>query len=108
LEKYHVPLAEALFQPDALPPAQVVFLRTDRAPEQHPPRRLLGVEALRRHDLVHRWRLGVALGHQALIFKAMARLIGAVPVVEVARSENLADLPALVDRVRALVEVPRG
>jgi hypothetical protein len=29
-------------------------------------------------------------------------------MVEVARSEDLADLPALVDRVRALVEVPRG
>jgi hypothetical protein len=35
-------------------------------------------------------------------------LIEAAPVMEVARSEDLADLPALVDRVRALVEVPRG
>ncbi|MFY8107034.1 MAG: serine kinase [Elstera sp.] len=108
LEKYHVPLAEALFQPNALPPAQIVLLRTERAPEQHPPRRLVGVEALRRYDLVHRWRLGVALGYQALIFKAMVRLIEAVPVVEVARSEDLADLPALVDRVRALGEMPGG
>ncbi|MFY8106727.1 MAG: serine kinase [Elstera sp.] len=106
LDKYHVPLKEALFQPNALPPAQVVFLRTERAPEQHPPRRLVGVEALRRHDLVHRWRLGSALGCQALIFKAMVRLIEAVPVVEVARSADLADLPALVDRVRALVALP--
>lgn len=108
LEKYHVPLAEALFQPNALPPAQIVLLRTERAPEQHPPRRLVGVEALRRYDLVHRSRLGIALGYQALIFKAMVRLIEAVPLVEVARSEDLADLPALVDRVRALAEMPRG
>lgn len=108
LEKYHVPLAEGRFQSDALPPAQIVLLRTERAPEQHPPRRLVGVEALRRYDLVHRWRLGVALGYQALIFKAMVRLIEAVPMVEVARSEDLADLPALVDRVRALGEMPRG
>lgn len=105
LEKYHVPLAEALFQPNALPPAHIVLLRTERAPEEHPPRRLVGVEALRRYDLVHRWRLGVALGYQALIFKAMARLIAAVPVVEVARGHDLADLPGLVDSVLALVAV---
>ena len=105
LEKYHVPLAEALFQANALPPAQIVLLRTERAPEEHPPRRLVGVEALRRHDLVHRWRLGMALGYQALIFKAMARLIAAVPVVEVARGDDLADLPGLVDSVLALVAV---
>lgn len=108
LEKYNVPLAEARFQPDALPPAQIVFLRTERAPERHPSRRLVGVEALRRYDLVHRWRLGLALGYQALIFKAMARLIEAVPVVEVARGEDLADLPALVDRVLAIGAMPRG
>lgn len=105
LEKYHVPLAEALFQPNALPPAHIVLLRTESAPEEHPPRRLVGVEALRRHDLVHRWRLGMALGYQALIFKAMARLIAAVPVVEVARGDDLADLPGLVDSVLALVAV---
>lgn len=105
LEKYHVPLAEALFQPNALPPAQILLLRTERAPEEHPPRRLVGLEALRRHDLVHRWRLGQALGYQALIFKAMARLIDSVPVMEVTRSDDLADLPALVDSVLALVAV---
>ena len=105
LEKYHVPLAEALFQPNALPPAHIVLLRTEHAPEEHPPRRLVGVEALRRHDLVHRWRLGMALGYQALIFKAMARLIDSVPVMEVTRSDDLADLPALVDSVLALVVV---
>lgn len=87
---------------------QVVFLRTERAPEQHPSRRLTGVEALRRSDLVYRWRLGLALGCQALMFKAMVRLIEAVPVVEVARSEDLADLPELIDRVRVLGEMPRG
>ncbi len=103
LEKYHVPLAAAQFQPEALPPAHIVLLRTERAPELPPPRHLIGLEALRRHDLVHRWRIGSALGYQALIFKAMARLIKAVPVMEVARSETLADLPALVDRVRALI-----
>jgi hypothetical protein len=105
LEKYHVPLAEALFQANALPPAQIVLLRTERAPERSPPRRLIGVDALRRHDLVHRWRLGMALGYQALIFKAMARLIDSVPVMEVTRSDDLADLSALVDSVLALVAV---
>lgn len=105
LEKYHVPLAEELFQPTALPPAHVILLEIERKPEEHPPRRLVGVQALRRHDLVHRWRLGKALGYQALIFQAMARLINAVPVMEVTRSDDLADLPALVDSVLALVAV---
>lgn len=107
LEKYHLPLVEAQFQPDALPPAQIVFLRTERAPERRLPRQLVGVEAFRRYDLVHRWRVGMALGCEALIFDGMARLIQTVPVVEVARGEDLADLPALVDSILALVETPR-
>ncbi|HEV7289696.1 hypothetical protein [Sphingomonas sp.] len=106
LEKYNLPLQEALFQPEALPPAPIVFLKTDRDAGRPPMRRLVGVEAMRRYDLVHRWQLGAALGYQALIFNAMARLADAVPMVEVARSEHLSDLPALVDRVRALGEVP--
>lgn len=108
LEKYHLPLAEVQFQTDALPPAQIVFLRTERAPDQRTSRRLVGVEAFRRFDLVHRWRLGMALGYEALIFNGMARLTEAAPVVEVARSEDLADLPELVDRIRSLVETPPG
>lgn len=105
LEKYHVPLTEAQFQSDALPPAQIVFLRTAPVPDQHPPRRLVGVEAMRRYDLVHRWQLGSNLGYQALIFQAMARLAAAVPMLEIARGEDLADLPSLVDRVLALCEL---
>ncbi|MES2495222.1 MAG: serine kinase [Pseudomonadota bacterium] len=108
LDKFNVPLLEARFQPNALPPAKIVFLRRERPPEKQPLRRLSGVEALRRYDLVHRWRLGLVLGYQASIFKAMARLIEAVPVLEVARSDNFDDLPALVDKVRALGEMSRG
>ena len=103
-EKWNVPLEETHFQPEALPPAQVVFLRTDPLPGRRRPRQLVGVEAVRRFDLVHRWRLGVELGCEALIFKGMARLAGAVPVVEVARSDDLADLPALVDSILALTK----
>jgi len=108
LEKYSVPLGEAKFQPDALPPAHIVFLRTEPLPERRRSRRLVGAEALRRYDLVYRWRLGMALGCDALIFKGMASLIGAVPVVDVARSEDLADLPALIDRILTLVETQNG
>ncbi len=108
VEKYIVPLEGEQFQPVALPPGQIVFLRTERTPDQHPPRRLVGVEALRRYDLVHRWRLGIALGFEPLIFKGMARLVAAVPVVELARSEQLSDLPALVDQVCALGQTPPG
>lgn len=42
------------------------------------------------------------MGCDAMIFNAMARLTNAVPFVEMARSGDLADLPALVDRVMAL------
>lgn len=107
LDKFNVPLAAGRFQPDARPPAQIVFLRTERTRAEQPLRRLVGVEALRRYDLVHRWRMGTALGYQPLIFKGMARLVQAVPVVEIARSEDLADLLKLVDRVRALGEMLR-
>lgn len=108
LEKYVVPLALERFQPGALPPGPIVFLRTERTQGQHPPRRLVGVEALRRYDLVHRYRLGVALGFEALIFKGMARLVDAVPVTEIARGECLADLPSLVDQVCAIGATPPG
>ena len=47
------------------------------------------------------------MGYKPLIFKAMARLVEAVPVVEIARGEDFTDLPALVDRVRTLGEMPR-
>lgn len=105
-EKYVVPLAHDKFQPGALPPAQIVFLRSERTRGQHPPHRLVGVEALRRYDLVHRFRLGIALGFEALIFKGMARLVNTVPVTEIARSEDLADLPILVDQVCAIAATP--
>lgn len=105
-EKYVVSLAHQEFQPDALPPGQIIFLRTERTPGQHPPRRLVGVEALRRYDLIHRWRLGLALGFEGLMFKGMARLVNAVPVIELARSEQLSDLPLLVNQVCALGHTP--
>lgn len=108
LGKFSIPLPEPEFQLEALPPALIAFLRVEHMPEQHHPRRLVGVEALRRFDLVHRWRLGLALGYHKLIFNTMARLIEAVPMVELARSNNLSDLPALVDRVRGLKEMQDG
>lgn len=108
LEKFSIPLTKPRFQLEALPPALIVLLRVEHMPEQHQPRRLVGVEALRRFDLVHRWRLGLALGYHTLIFNTMARLIEAVPMMELARSNNLSDLPALVDRVRGLKEMQDG
>lgn len=104
--KFNVPLLEAQFQPVALPPAQIVFLNRERLPKPNPSRRVVGVEALRRFDLVYRWRLGLALGHHALIFNTMARLVAAVPVVDVDRSDDFAALPALVERVLATAERP--
>lgn len=103
LEKFHIPLHGDQFQPDAIPVGQIVFLRTDRLTDAPRTRRMGGLETLRRHDLIHRWRLGVALGQQAALFKGLARLIETTPVFEVARGEDLADLAALVDSVLALV-----
>ncbi|MFY7960938.1 MAG: HPr kinase/phosphorylase [Elsteraceae bacterium] len=106
LEKYHVPLAEDRFQPAPLPVAQIVFLRTERLAEARRSRLLGGFEALRRYDLVHRWRLGLALGAHRLMFEGMARLVETASVAEVARSADLADLPSLVDEVLALMDAP--
>lgn len=102
-EKLNIPVADASFHSEPLPPAKVIFLRAQGKKVGNEPRILRGLEALRRFDLVHRWRLGLALGQQALMFKAMARLIETVPVAEVFRSDDLEDLPNLVDTVLALV-----
>jgi hypothetical protein len=106
LEKFNLALPETRFQPHALPPAQIVFLKTAADGALAEPRALVGVAAMRRLDLVHRWQLGAALGFQPLIFTAMARLANAVPMVEVSRNDDLSDLPVLVDRIRALADHP--
>ncbi len=103
LQKYHVPMTTAPFRTEALVPAGIIFLRPEPVAERRQPRLLGGVEALRRYDLVHRWRLGLALGQQAAMFTAMARLLEAVPAFELGRSEDFADLPSLVDGIRALM-----
>jgi hypothetical protein len=101
LEKYHIPLGETGFQRDPLSPVCTLFLRADHASGPPRLRRLGGLEALRRYDLVHRWKLGLGLGQQALMFRGMARLVEAAPVVEATRSDDLADLPRLVDSILA-------
>lgn len=106
LEKYHIPIAAPRFRPEVLPPAQIIFLRTATMLETPRPRILSGLEALRRYELVYRWRLGLAMGLQAPMFQAMARLIETTPAAELPRSEEFADLPALVDAVLALVDAP--
>ncbi len=106
--KFHIPVADASFHPEPLPPAQIIFLRAHREKAGEGPRVLGGLEALRRFDLVHRWQLGLALGQQALMFKAMARLIESVPAAEVIRGDDLEDLPSLVDTVLALVGTREG
>jgi len=108
LEKVHLPIPAPLFQAAPLPPTQIILLRTEPSPDQRETRFLRGLAALRRFDIIHRWRLGLAMGQQALILQGLARLVERAPVAEVARSDNFADLPELVDRVRALAEMPRG
>lgn len=106
LDKFEVPLEPAQFQSNPLPAAQVVLLRTERVRERRQVRLLGGLEALQRYDLVHRWKLGLALGQEARIFRGMARLMESAPVVEVARSEDFADLPGLVDQILAQLDAP--
>ncbi len=108
LEKYHVPLAEDRFQPAPLVPAQIILLHRQPRAQVGETRVLGGAEALRRYDIIHRWRLGIALGHQAFMFQGMARLIATTPVIELNRGTDLAALPSLVDTCLALVEGARG
>ncbi|MEN3746713.1 hypothetical protein TPR58_06015 [Sphingomonas sp. HF-S3] len=106
LEKYHVPVAQGGFQLEPLPPAHVLFLRSEPGSGPARIRAMSGLEALRRYDLVHRWRLGLGLGKQPAMFRSMARLVEAATVAEVTRSDDFAALPALVDTILASVGTP--
>lgn len=102
MEKYH--LAVPSFRPDPLPPRLIVLLRRAGHAGETGLRPIAPAHAMRRFDLVHRRRIGIALGHQPLIFTRMAALAKAVPIVELSRLDDLRGLDALAE---AVVEAAR-
>lgn len=103
LRKFLVPVGDS-FQAEPLPPAHLVLLQRARLPADAGLTRLTGVAAVTRYDAVHRWRLGIALGRQPLIFSALAALLRVAPMTELRRVDDAERLPELADQVLALVE----
>lgn len=99
LEKFRIPVAATA---EALTPGAAVLLsRTTRA-EQAGLRRLHGAEALN-HEMVHRPRLGIALGYQPRMLLGLAALARTAPVFQLDRTDTLEDLPELADAVTGLI-----
>lgn len=104
LRKFLLPVPQAAFQAEPLPPAHLVLLRRTTLARTAGARRLGGLEALLRRDMVHRWRLGEALGFGPMTFTALGHLARAVPVTEVTRTDDPEGLPALADAVLGVLE----
>lgn len=104
LRKFILPVAETAFHAAPLPPAHLVVLRRAHLPSAAGVARLTGMRVLTRRDMVHRWRLGEALGHGPATFTALGHLARAIPVTEITRIDDLDGLPALADSVLRLLE----
>lgn len=102
LDKFHVWVDDAGFHDAALPPGHIVLLRSETLPTPIRARPLKGLEAMRQRHIIHRWKLGQALGCGQAMFTTLSALLAAAPFTEVTRYADLADLPALADQVLGL------
>ncbi len=102
LHKYHLPVGPGRFRAEPLPPAHVVLLRRVALPRDAGPRPLGPLDGCVRYDMVHRWRLGLALGCRALLFAGMTRLLRAAGATDMARVDDLDGLPRLAGQVLRL------
>ncbi len=99
LGKFRIPIPHAVTGP--LPPGQIIMLHRTILPAEAGIQVLRGMAALR-YDLIHRRRLGIALGYQGAMLSALAELAKVAPIVQLSRLDDLAALPDLADRVLAL------
>lgn len=104
LQKFHIPVPAARFCAESVPIALLVTLGRLSLPGPVQTTRLQGLAAMQQRHVVHRWRLGEALGHGPLIFHGLAALARKVPVVQLTRYDDLAGLSALADVVAELVD----
>jgi hypothetical protein len=102
LGKFRVPVQPAVTGP--LPPGQIVMLHRTVLPTEAGIQSLRGMAALR-YDLIHRRRLGVALGYHGAMLLALAELLKVAPIAQFSRMDDLDALPDLADQV---LELTRG
>jgi len=99
LDKFRIPVEKSTLTP--LAPSAIVMLENAFHASEAGSRRLWGTSALR-YDLIHRYRLGLALGYHVPMLTALAALAQSTPIFQLKRIRNLDDLPQLADSVLAL------
>jgi len=105
LDKFRIPIQTFMSPPMA--PGAIIMLDQAHQASDAGGRRLWGTEALR-YDLIHRYRLGLALGYQIPMLSALAALAKLTPIIQLKRVKNLNALPDLVDSVLALARDEAG
>ncbi|ABC22081.1 Hpr(Ser) kinase/phosphatase [Rhodospirillum rubrum ATCC 11170] len=104
LDKFRIPVRSASDAP--LGPGTIIRLKRVTRAEQVGTRPLLGAEALC-YDLIHRFRLGIALGYQSTMLTALAPLVRSAPIIQLNRRDDLGALPDLADHVIRLARDER-
>ncbi len=100
LGKHHFPVATADFHAAALPPILVVGMGfSDHPSAQVQISPVSQGMAMRHYFLIHRWRLGLAMGHQPLFFASMAELVRHCRVVTLERPRDFALIDEAADRL---------
>ena len=100
--KFSLPVEENRFRSGPVRAAHIVLLQSRSSPAISATP-LAPLAAIERGQLFYRRRLAEALGGRALLFRARIALGRSVPITEVSRPDDLGALPALADRVLALV-----
>jgi hypothetical protein len=100
--KFSLPVEEGRFRSEPVRAAHIVLLQSRPSPAITATP-LSPLAAIERGQLFYRRRLAEALGGRALLFRARIALGRSVPITEVGRPDDLGALPALADRVLALV-----
>ena len=101
--KFSLPVAEGRFRSEPIRAAHIVLLRPSRLSPAISATPLAPIAAIESGQLFYRRRLAEALGGRALLFRARIALGRFVPITELSRPDDLGALPALADRVLALV-----
>lgn len=102
LEKFHIAVTPDGFRADPLPISLLVVLARHFTLEPFRITPIGELAAMQQRHVVHRWRLGEALGHQALIFHGLAALARSVRMVGLSRPDGLDTLSAQADAVARL------
>jgi len=101
--KFNLPVEESRFRSEPIRAAHIVLLRPSRLSPEIAATKLTPLAAIENGQLFYRRRLAEALGGRALLFRARIAVGRSVPITELSRPDDLGALPALADRLLALV-----